>query len=306
VSPGTTGDERSPLGPQPDWSEESKRKDGQVVSDETDSARSEPVLGALLEEWAAIEDLLGGLDVTQWPTSTALPGWTVHDVVAHLIGTESRLAGDEEPAASIDVTTLGHVRNATGAANERWVRAFGPEPPEAMLLRFHDVTRRRAESLSAMGPEEFDAPTHTPVGMAPYRRFMEIRAFDCWLHEQDIRSAVRRPGHEDGRCAEVSVDEVVRALGFIVGKQASVPDGSAVTIELIGPIYRTVHVAVEGRAAVVTKLDRPATATLHLPSTLFVRLAGGRADALPGHDMIRIDGDLDLGRRIAQNLAFTI
>ena len=276
------------------------------MSDESDSPRSEPVVGALLEEWAVIEDLLGGLDVTKWPTLTALPGWTVHDVVAHLIGTESRLAGDEEPPVSIDVTTLAHVRNATGAANEQWVRALRPEPPQAMLLRFHEVIRRRAESLSAMGPEEFDIRTQTPVGLAPYRRFMEIRVFDCWLHEQDIRSAVERPGHEDGRCAEMSVDEVVRALGFIVGKQASAPDGSAVTIELIGPIYRTVHVAVDGRAAVVTHLDRPASASLHLPSTLFVKLAGGRADAVSGHETIRFDGDLDLARRIAQNLAFTI
>ncbi len=276
------------------------------MSDESESPMSDPIVGTLFEEWAAIEDLLGGLDLTQWPTSTALPGWTVHDVVAHLIGTESRLAGDEEPPASFDVTTLGHVRNATGAANEHWVRALRPEPPEAMLLRFHDVIRRRIESLSAMGPEEFDAPTQTPVGMAPYRRFMEIRVFDCWLHEQDIRSAVGRPGHEDGRCAEVSVDEVVRALGFIVGKQASAPDGSAVTFVLAGPVYRTVHVAVEGRAAVVTKLDRPATATLHLPSTVFVRLAGGRADAGSGLETIRLAGDLELARRVAQNLAFTI
>jgi uncharacterized protein (TIGR03083 family) len=276
------------------------------VSDEFDSPRTEPVVGTLLEEWAVIEDLLGGLDTTEWATSTALPGWTVHDVVAHLIGTESRLAGDEEPPGSIGVTPPAHVRNAIGAANEQWVRALRSEPPEAMLLRFHGVTRRRAELLSASSQEEFDAPTQTPVGIAPYRRFMEIRVFDCWLHEQDIRSAVGRPGHEDGRCAGMSVDEVVRALGFIVGKRASAPDGSAVTIELIGPVYRMVHVAVEGKAAVVTKLDRPATATLHLPSTVFVRLAGGRADALPGLDAIRLDGDLDLGHRVAQNLAFTI
>jgi uncharacterized protein (TIGR03083 family) len=276
------------------------------VSDESTSPTSEPVVGALLEEWAAIEDLLGGLEITEWLTSTALPGWTVHDVVAHLIGTEFRLAGDEEPPASIDVTTLDHVRNATGAANEHWVRALRPEPPEAMLLHFHDVTRRRAESLSAISPDEFDVPAQTPVGIAPYRRFMEIRVFDCWVHEQDIRSAVGRPGHENGRCAELSVDEVVRALGFIVGKQASAPDGSAVTIELIGPVYRTVHVVVEGRAAVVTKLDRPATATLHLQSTVFVRLAGGRADAMSGLDTIHLAGDLDLARRVAQNLAFTI
>jgi uncharacterized protein (TIGR03083 family) len=276
------------------------------VSDESNSPRSEPVVGALLEEWAVIEDLLAGLDVTEWPTSTALPGWSVHDVVAHLIGTESQLAGDEKPPASIDVTTLDHIRNATGAANEHWVRALRPEPPEAMLVHFRDVTRRRAESLSAISPEELDAPTQTPVGIAPYRRFMEIRVFDCWLHEQDIRSAVGRPGHEDGRCAELSVDEVVRALGFIVGKQASAPDGSALTIELIGPVHRTVHVNVEGRAAVVTKLDRPATATLHLSSTVFVKLAGGRADVLSGLDTIRLAGDLDLARRVVQNLAFTI
>lgn len=250
------------------------------MSDESDSPWSDPVIGTLLEEWTAIEDLLGGLDVTEWPTSTALPVWTVQDVVAHLVGTESRLAGDEEPPASIDVTTPAHVRNAIGAANEQWVRALRPESPDAMLHRFHDVTMRRTESFTTMGPEEFDAPTQTPVGMAPYRRFMEIRVFDCWIHEQDIRSAVRRPGHEDGPCAEMSVDEVVRALGFIVGKQASAPDGSAVTIELIGPVYRTVHVAVDGRAVVVTKLVRPATATLDLPSTVFDRLGGGRADAV--------------------------
>jgi uncharacterized protein (TIGR03083 family) len=82
------------------------------VSDASDNPRSEPVAGTLLEEWAAIEDLLGELNVTDWRTSTALPGWTVHDVVAHLIGTEARLAGDEEPPVSIDVTTVAHVRNA--------------------------------------------------------------------------------------------------------------------------------------------------------------------------------------------------
>ena len=74
----------------------------------------------------------------------------------------------------------------------------------------------------------------------------------------------------------------------------------------LAPVYRTVHVAVEGRAAVVTKLDRPATATLHLPSTVFVRLAGGRADVMSGLDTICLAGDLDLARRVAENLAFTI
>ncbi len=138
-----------------------------------------------------IEDLLGGLDVTEWPRSTALPGWTVHDVVAHLIGTESRLAGDEQRPASIDVTTLAHVRNAIGAANEQWVRALRPEPPEAMLIRFHDVTRRRAESLSAISPEEFDAPTQTPVALVAFLISFVVVAI-AWVGHRDLFTVIRR------------------------------------------------------------------------------------------------------------------
>ena len=30
----------------------------------------------------------------------------------------------------------------------------------------------------------------TPAGKDTYGRFMQIRVFDCWLHEQDIRDAL--------------------------------------------------------------------------------------------------------------------
>ena len=43
---------------------------------------------------------------------------------------------------------------------------------------------------------------------------MQIRVFDCWLHEQDIRDAVGRPGHETGLAVEVVLDEMATALGF--------------------------------------------------------------------------------------------
>ncbi len=58
----------------------------------------------------------------QWQAATSLPGWNVHDVVAHLIGIESMLQGVDTPEADIDVSTLNHVRNDIGVMNERWVR----------------------------------------------------------------------------------------------------------------------------------------------------------------------------------------
>ena len=71
-----------------------------------------------------------------------------------------------------------------------------------------------------MSDDEWNAESFTPAGMDTYGRFMQIRVFDCWLHEQDIRDAVGRPGHETGLAVEVVLDEMATALGFVVGKKA--------------------------------------------------------------------------------------
>ena len=45
----------------------------------------------------------------------------MHDVVAHVIGTESMLQGVATPETDVDVSTLKHVRNDIGVLNERWL-----------------------------------------------------------------------------------------------------------------------------------------------------------------------------------------
>jgi uncharacterized protein (TIGR03083 family) len=265
----------------------------------------EPIVPVLLAEWASLDALLAGLDETQWTADTCLPAWRVRDVVAHLIGTEAMLAGETPPPAAVDTSALPHVRNDLGATNELWVRSLRSEPTAVLLERFRAVTRDRAGALVALTAADFEAPTRTPAGKGTYRQLMEIRLFDCWLHEQDIRDAVGRPGHETGPCADAAVAQMARSLGYVVGKRAGAPDGSAVTVELSGPIRATFHVAVDGRATMTDRLDRPATAVLTMSSNLFVRLAGGRVDVATHLAEVGITGDAELGRRVAENLAFT-
>lgn len=91
------------------------------------------ILDGLFAVWDDITALGGRLTDAQWQTPTELPGWSVHDVLAHLIGIESMLQGVETPDADIDVTTLEHVHNDIGALNERWIRALrGLEPAELL------------------------------------------------------------------------------------------------------------------------------------------------------------------------------
>jgi hypothetical protein len=135
---------------------------------------------------------------------------------------------------------------------------------------------------------------------------MQIRVFDCWMHEQDIRVTVEQPGHRSGLAVEVTLDEMSTAMGYVVGKRAAAPPGSAVTLELMGDSGRSIHVEVGERARVVASLDRAASTVLSMPVVTFSRLAGGRLDAAAHVGLVSIEGDQELGRRVLENLAYTI
>ncbi|HTK65927.1 MAG TPA: maleylpyruvate isomerase family mycothiol-dependent enzyme [Pseudonocardia sp.] len=265
----------------------------------------QPLVDALDEQWRNISALMAELPDGDWATP-ALPGWSVHDVVAHMAGTEAMLLGEQPPEPPDDPSALPHVHNPIAVLNERWVAMVRGWKPGDLLARFDEVTGRRREALAAMSQEDFDAPSWTPAGQATYGRFMQIRVFDCWMHEQDIRAAVGRPGNEDGAPAELAIDEIERALGYIVGKLGGAPKGSTVTFTLTGPAPRVRHVVVADRATVADTIDHPATATITMPSTLFARLAGGRTQAVRHRDAITLGGDTTLGEHITDKLAYTI
>ena len=64
-------------------------------------------------------DVSDGLDAMA--RSSILPGWSVQDIVAHMVGTESMLAGETAPEAKRDLRESDHVRNDIAAMNEQWV-----------------------------------------------------------------------------------------------------------------------------------------------------------------------------------------
>ncbi len=272
---------------------------------------SRPALVAQLGEvWGALAELGAELSDAEWVVPTPCPGWDVAAQYAHVIGTESSLLGRPAPDVGTAGETPEHVKNQIGGFNEVWVTALAPVPRADVLARFREISEARRDALDGMTDEDFDAPSWTPVGQADYRRFMQIRVFDCWVHEQDIRDAVGRPGHGTGPVAEQALDELVRAAGFVIGKKAGVAAGTAVRLELTGPVARRVDVDVTDRARVVEVLPQPPTTTLELTSTAFSRLSCGRispAEVEQGaFGGARVTGDQTIGRQVLENLAFTI
>lgn len=264
---------------------------------------------ALASVWSSIRQLLESLTEEQWSTATSLPGWDVRATVAHVIGTERMLMGDA-PEIGFDreaeAEAAPHVRNDIGALNEGWVRTLTRLSSEELLAEFDRVTEARLIALREMSQAEWDAESFTPAGPDAFGRFMQIRVFDCWFHEQDIREAIGRPGHSAGQAVAVTLDEVTTALGFVVGKRAGAPAGTTVAFELTGSSGRTINVEVADRARVVDAIDGPATVTITMPVVPFTRLCGGRTTLDAVEADVELDGDLELGRAILTNVAYTI
>ena len=260
---------------------------------------------ALREVWTGLHHFCSEFTDDHWTRPVPLPGWDVRSTFIHVFGTEAMLLG-RRPSVGERPDDLHHVKNPIGKLNEQWIATYADATPAELLDEFHALTTARLAALEAMTPEKWSELGPTPVGKAPYGRFMQIRVFDCWMHEQDIRAGLDLPGHESGLAVDVALDEMATAMGFVVGKRAAAPVGTTVTFDLTGPGWRQIDIAVGERAEVVDALDGPATVTLKMPVIWFSRIAGGREDAPEHLDRVEISGDVQLGNAILTNLAYTV
>ena len=257
--------------------------------------------------WDSITALGSTLTEREWKTPTDCPGWTVQDQVAHLIGGESRLLG--LPAPDHTPPDTSHVKNESGQRNEVWVDWHRSWSGAEVLQRLQAVTSERLKVLHAMRPEEFEAQTQTPIGPGTMRDLLHIRIFDAWVHEQDIRRAVKRPGHLEGPVAMHAIGRVTMAMPYVVGHKVKPADGTTVVFAMPGATGRTLAMRMEsGRAKGLD--DTPVTPTVRLTmdAETFACLGCGRwapTEALQA-GKVHITGDTALGQAILAQMNIMI
>ena len=266
---------------------------------------TEETVGLLSTCWASIRQLGGAISATEWDIATDCPGWSVRDNVSHLIGIERKLLGlpDDPPLQEYPT----YVKNDLGRFNEAAIASRRQRSGAEVLKEFTDVTAQRERMLAAMSTDDFDRPGWSPIGEVPYRQFMTVRLFDSWVHEQDMRRALARPGHLTGPVVDAVMAWHRRSLGFIVGKKAGAPEGSVVAFSVTGPTAAHYMVEVrDGRATVLESATATPTATLTFDTEAFNALLCGRwtADDALARSRLTLDGDLTLARAVAGALSY--
>ena len=257
--------------------------------------------------WSSLEELCSDLGDGEWATPTDCPGWSVQDQLSHLVGSECRLLGRPAPEHVPEDTS--HIKNDSGQRNEVLVDFRRSHSGGQVLEEFREVTGERLSILRGMTESDFDEETDTPIGRAPVRELLAIRIFDAWVHEQDIRRAVGRPGHMDGSVARHAMDRMVMAMPYVVGRNVQPEDGAGVVINVSGLAGRVFAVGMEGkRANLLPSIPVPPTVSLSMDLETFACLACGRWEprAILDTGNIYIHGDRELGETIVEQLNFMI
>jgi uncharacterized protein (TIGR03083 family) len=263
------------------------------------------LVDVLEQVWASIEMLGSELREAEWKQVTELPGWTVQDNLVHLTAVEAMSLG--RPWTGHEAPEAPHVKNPIGQSNEHAVDSRRSWSGEQALAEFHAVTRERIDGLRALDDDGFGADSWTPAGPGTVRDLIPFRIFDSWVHEQDMRRAVDRPGDLVSQAAELTMGMIVDAMPYVVGKKVAPPDGSTVVFSITDPLARDVAITLVGkRAARLDDAPSDPTVRLTMSGVTFERLACGRVDpttALQAHD-VQIAGDDELGRRVVAEMNY--
>jgi uncharacterized protein (TIGR03083 family) len=239
----------------------------------------------------------------QWDLPTDLAGWTVKDNVAHTAHLEAVLAGT--PEETIEVPEAPHLRGPMGYYTEQGVLARRDRDMGALADEIEQAVATRYAALQAEPPTDASAaPRRTPGGV-PWdtRTLLSNRPLDVWMHEQDVRRAIDRPGGYDSPVAAHALNVFGRALPMVAGKRMAAPPGTTVRLRLrdVGLCW-TVGIGPDGRAARVDDKG-PATVAVTLSPEDFVVLSGGRRS--PETTQPVVEGDPELGQRLLRSLTVT-
>lgn len=266
-------------------------------------------LSGYVSSWkSSVDDvvaLLRSLDDEDWERPTDLPGWTVKGVACHLAHLESELSGVKQ--TRVELPERDHYTAPSARYTELGLVAREHLTGAVITDELERCAATRHARLLADPPTDPKAdPPRTPGKIGwDWETLLSNRALDVWMHEQDIRRAVGRPGGLTKAGADHTVAVFTRSFPYAVGKRVAPPAGTTVVLDVTGPrpVYLAVEVGADGRAVPLAGTVPEPTVTLRMDREAFVVLAGGRR---PVSDVaVAVVGDAELGRRVLEALAVT-
>lgn len=241
----------------------------------------------------------------EWERPTALPGWSVGDVAAHLAHLESEAAGMPQPAGGrVETAGEGGSRPMPTEVTEAGVAARRGVAREVVMTELEQACARRREVLAPLAEADLKDLAPGLVGDLGWdlRTWLTNRSVDLWVHEQDLRRATGRAVVTGSAGAAHTASVLTRAFPYALRRQAP---GATVVLRVAGAQARTLaaRVGEDRRAAPLTEEQTRSVepdVTIDLDDATWLLLGSGRVH--PAEVDVTLSGDEGLGGEVLGRL----
>ncbi len=245
-------------------------------------------------------DVCAELTAEQWELPTDCPGWTVKDVVAH----NAHLEYVQSTGDDVDTTVLKGV--VSSDYTEAGVKARRSRTAAEVVEEFRTAVDRRFEALQTLPDDPQSVPEITPGNIGwSWDTLLRNRAVDMWVHEQDIRRAIDKPGDMDSPGAHITANTFAFGMPYVLGKKAKAPVGTTFVWRVHGevPLEVAAEVGEDGRAHRLDETPSDPTASVSMSTEAFATIAAGRRSAADyGVD---VNGDHAVADNVLANMSVT-
>ncbi len=269
----------------------------------------EPVLTVELfpAERRELLSLLSQLSAEEWSLPTVCAGWCVKDLALHLFGDDVGVLSrhrDGHASAWINVDTWEELVAELNVWNEKWVESARRLSPRLLIdllkLTGDEIYHyfKSLDSNAMVAPVSWAGPEPAPVWLDVAREYTER-----WLHQQQIRDAVKRPGLRDARFLGPVLETFVRALPHTYRDVEAAAD-THVKLIVSGEAGGEWSLVRRERGWLLGRGEASApTATVRLDQNIAWRLFTKGLSEEQAREAVRIEGDEALGEKMLEAVA---
>ncbi|HEX5190687.1 MAG TPA: maleylpyruvate isomerase family mycothiol-dependent enzyme, partial [Streptosporangiaceae bacterium] len=188
-------------------------------------------------ERAELIALLDGVAADDWQRPTVCPGWCVHDIVAHIVHDYVRkLARSRDghesagPRHGEDLPAFLH------RVNQEFVGVSSSWSPRVLIDLLGHLGPQLDEYWACLELDRLGEPVSwaAPDEPAPAWLDMAREYSEYWVHQQQIRDAVGRPGADEDRLVGPVIDVFLRAVPYAL-RDVPASAGATLDIAVFGP-----------------------------------------------------------------------
>jgi uncharacterized protein (TIGR03083 family) len=186
---------------------------------------------------AAFVGLLGDLTAGDWQGPTVCPGWRVQDVAAHVVHDHLRkLSGSRDGQAAPGPRPGEDLPRFLHRVNQEFVDVASRWSPRVLIDLLGDLGPRLDQFWASLDLDRLGEAVSWAAPGVPAPVWLDVaREYsEYWVHQQQVRDAVGRPGACSEHLMAPVIDTFVRAVPYALRHLSPAP-GTTVQMEVSGP-----------------------------------------------------------------------